>query len=339
MSKEPNVLLEEYLKLRSNLQVVYVIPMFTPEAGGNNYLQLLYQPFNNQNNLKNSFKIQGISVSQYPTICFKRLKGEKSILHMHWYDFDSLKKLFFLLWRTWWILVYRLFGGKVVWTVHNKYPHYRRYRLLNKVLRFIMARIANRLHVHCNKAINIMSKVFRLKRQKFFVYPHPLPEATFIEQKTAQHELSKKYPQISFNENEKVFLIFGLIAEYKGIEEVIDVFAKIDKKAKLLIVGKTRPKEEKYAQKIANKVQNMANVIFINEPIPQELVPLFFNACDAIILNYKDILTSGVYYLASSYNKTILAVAKGCLKEAKGDNVLLHEDISGLLTNISTILS
>lgn len=338
MEMPSNSLLEQYLVLQPNLSIVYVSPPYIANKHGNNYLQLLYEPFT-EGKLDVNISIVGISTLEYPKLFFRKLKGEKSILHIHWYHFNSVKRLISLLWRTLWMVLYRLIGGKIVWTVHNKYPHFTSYRLINAFFRFCMARIANKLHVHCRTAIEIMSKIFRINQSKFFVYEHPPYKARFMDRNLARKELAKYYPTLALDEKTIAFLMFGLIAEYKGIEEVVTIFEELNANVKLLVVGGKKSSRDKYAKKIEEMSTRSKNVFVHSKSFPEEHIPLLFNSIDVIILNYKEILTSGVYYLAKSYNKKIITISKGCLQEAKGEDIMLFLTEDELKAHILNIVS
>jgi len=73
--------------------------------------------------------------------------------------------------------------------------------------------------------------------------------------------------------------------------------------------------------------------------VSEEDVPLFHHACDCVVFNYRQILTSGGVALAKSYGKPIIAPRLGCLHELSGDKAHLfdtREQLSKLLANFST---
>ena len=118
--------------------------------------------------------------------------------------------------------------------------------------------------------------------------------------------------------DEKVFLVFGQIAPYKGIEGITEAFLKTTNRYHLIIAGNVKRGSEAYFNKIKQKTAGAERITIIDQVIPDEDVPLFFNSADYAVFNFTDILTSGGVVLALSYKKNIIIPSSGCLKEAEG---------------------
>ncbi|MEJ2616835.1 MAG: glycosyltransferase [Ignavibacteriaceae bacterium] len=129
--------------------------------------------------------------------------------------------------------------------------------------------------------------------------------------------------------------MFGEIAEYKGIKEVVDIFNDLDEKNKLVIAGVIKKGNEDYYKKILESVKNKEQVLIYNERIPDDDIPIIFNACDTAVFNFNDVLTSGSVIIALNYNKKIIIPAKGCLKELKGPNIFQFNNIEELKNILS----
>ncbi|MHA1400482.1 MAG: glycosyltransferase [Candidatus Heimdallarchaeaceae archaeon] len=336
MEKVPN-LLGNYLDIEKGLEVIYIHPSVLKQKDKNSYLYLLYKPvFDNKR--KFNFSMRNVSFSIFPLIVFRKLLGEKSILHHHWYEFNNWKKFLLLIWKTFWMLIYSALGGKIVWTVHNKYPHKQQYLKANKILRKFFAKIAIKLHVHCQSAIKIMGPILGVSEDKFFVLEHPLYPSKIQEREEAIKILNSKYTKNRIKTTDLIFLMFGQISHYKGIREVEQVFNSIqDKNKKLIIAGKTKKNERRYSKIVENLANQNDNILCFVQNIPDEDIPLFFNSSDYIIFNYKDVLTSGAVFLALSYNKKIITNEKGCLKDLKGDNVIKFNSEEELKKLLSTL--
>lgn len=318
-------LLQNYLDIKKNLEQVYVVPEISTKDTENDYLYLLYEPIT-KDVKEHNIIVSSLSISDYPRIVGRKIKGEKSIYHHHWYHLNELKNFFYFIWRTYWILLYRLVGGKVVWTVHNIAPHHGKFKLYNNLARKFLALISSKLHVHCNEAINIMSKKLGVRKKKFFVVEHPSYSAQEMNKRDALKLLKEKYVDQRIIDGDIIFLSFGLIGKYKKIKETIEIFADIDKKKKLIIAGKVRKTEADYLEEIIHLTEKQDNVILINKAIPNEDIPVFFNSVDYLILNYDHVLTSGVIHLGLSYNRKIIAVDKGCISEEKDDKIIKFKD-------------
>jgi glycosyltransferase involved in cell wall biosynthesis len=313
------------LEIKKGLEQVYVVPEISQKDTENEYLTLLYAPIM-KNVEKHKIRVSSLSISQYPKMVVKKITGEKSIYHHHWYHLNEFRNIFYFFWRTYWILLFRIIGGKVVWTIHNIAPHHGKFKFFNIFFRKFLAFISNKLHVHCNEAITIMSKKLSVRRKKFFVVEHPPYSAKEMSRDVALKQLNEKYVNNTLEKEDLVFLSFGLIGKYKKIKETIEIFKNYSSKKKLIIAGKGRKTESDYLEEIIELAEKNDNIILINQAIPNEDIPIFFSSTDYLILNYEHVLTSGVLHLGLSYNRKILAVDKGCISGEKDDKIIRFKD-------------
>ncbi|OGU77759.1 MAG: hypothetical protein A2V93_10815 [Ignavibacteria bacterium RBG_16_34_14] len=327
-------LLDEYQKLSPGIAKIFVLPQI-PEVNKNtSYLYQLYEEFLNDSS---SIKIESFNAKSLPRIFLSRLKAEKSILHYHWFEFEDLKSFIGINWKLFWIILYKLFGGKIIWTVHNRYPHPNKYLYLNKKIRRQLARLADKLHVHCESAIDLVTDILNIEKEKFFVVKHPIFPSDIFEKDKAVEMLNKKYFHNHLSINDKIFLMFGSIAEYKGIKEVIEIFNKLDNKNKLIIAGFIKKGNQNYFNELKNLSDNKKTFLE-GSIIPDEDVPYFLNSADYVIFNYKDILTSGGVVLAMSYKKNIVVPSLGCLKELRDEQVKFFEVNKRSRENLTNII-
>ena len=130
----------------------------------------------------------------------------------------------------------------------------------------------------------------------------------FISRDDARNKLS--IPQDTF-----IFLHFGRVKEYKGIDILIKSFQKIKRNEdkKLLIVGSLPDKQYgTYLKKIAEKNNN---IHFVFRYISDEKIQQYMNASDIVVTPYKEILNSGEIILALGFGKPIIAPNIGCISE------------------------
>ena len=215
------------------------------------------------------------------------------------------------------------------------FPHSNNFVLVNKLIRKYMAHIADKLQVHCTSAIDIMAPILNVEKNKFFIVNHPDFPTERIEKDQAVDSLNQKYFANKIKKDNIIFLMFGEIAEYKGIKEVIEIFNTLDQKKKLVIAGTVKKGNSKYFNELLSSIKNEEQILVCNRRIPDEDVPLFLNSCDYAIFNYRNVLTSGSVVLAINYNKRIIIPSMGCLKELKGENVIHFKNIEELKNILS----
>ena len=115
------------------------------------------------------------------------------------------------------------------------------------------------------------------------------------------------------------FFFFGIIREYKGIDDLLIEFSKSvniykENKIKLIIFGECF---DIRLRKLIEKYQISLKDILICEleHIVDKDVQIFFNACDVVVHPFKKITTSGSVILALSFIKPIICPRIGGLKE------------------------
>lgn len=318
-------LLSNYLEIEKNMKTLYIFIKIHKVSKNNSYINLLYKDIINDDR----FLVKDLSTYEYPKIILSFLKGEKSIVHHHWYDFSDSKSFSILLWKTFWLVLYKLLGGKIVWTIHNKYPHNKNFKKINIILRIFIAKISTKIHVHCKNATRIMPNILNVHQSKFFVVEHPMYEVNIYGKNKARIEIKNKYNIDIFQK--KVYLMLGLVAEYKGIDKVAEIFKGLPNVI-LIIAGKTKIGNDIYKKKILTYNQ-YDNIYIIDKLIPNNDLDAFFNSCDYVLFNYNDILTSGGVVLAQSYNKKIIAPDKGCIQDIASINIMKFKS-EGELKNI-----
>ncbi len=266
----------EYQKLCPGVTKVFVVPKIPQKNRDTSYLYQFYKNF--LENSSSQIKVKTFNAAFLPLIFLSRLKFEKSILHYHWFEFEDAKSFVGIKWKLFWIIIYKILGGKIIWTVHNKYPHHNKYLYLNKKIRRLIATLANRLHIHCESAIETCVEILGVSQDKFFVVKHPEFLPIIIERDKAHEKMNQEYLQNKIMPEDKIFLMFGAIAEYKGIKEVINIFKGLDKRNKLLIAGFIKRRNEKYYNELQS-ISNKETVFIIGKMIPDEYVPYFFGSC------------------------------------------------------------
>jgi len=302
-----------YNKLVPNLQKLYVIPLIRYKYPKSDYLYLFYKNIIESNNPP---KIISISVFSHFKFTFSRLLTNRSLVHYHWFECQDKRAVLAMIYKWFCIFLYKLLGGKLVWTIHNKMPHDRKYYRLNFILRKWMARKADMLHVHCENIIEELSDFYNVPRKKFVVVPHPAFPARLIPRAAAAEALNIRF-NLKLKSSNKIFLSFGNISDYKGLPELASCFCKLDNNKKLIIAGPVKKGHMNQYKKLKEIQTQSGNIHIIPRFISEKCVAEFFNAADYAVFNYKEILTSGSVELARSYRKKIIIPPKGCLKELK----------------------
>jgi glycosyltransferase involved in cell wall biosynthesis len=90
-----------------------------------------------------------------------------------------------------------------------------------------------------------------------------------------------------------------------------------DEDARLLIAG--RPIDASTGRSVASAMQGDERITLIAGHVEDDMVELYMNACDVVVLPFRRIFTSGSAILAMSFGKPCIAPRVGCIPDALDD--------------------
>jgi len=322
-----------YRSVQQDASLLYVVPLIQYQNKETDYLYLFHKEIIQGDELE----VKTVSVFGHWRFVAARLLNKKAILHYHWLEFQTLKALSGMPWKILCIALFKLLGGNVIWTIHNEEPHDGRFLKLHLYLHRWMARKADRLHVHCETAQQVMAVKLDVDIQKFHVIPHPAYPVKKTAKPKSMEVLQKNYG-IALQGGFNTLLMFGRISRYKGIFEVCKIVDKHQLPVNLVIAGTVKHGNSDYHRKIKLVAQNNRHIHLVADFIPEKDIPAFFGASDIAVFNYHHVLTSGSVQLARDFGLNIIAPNKGCLSELKKeDSVQLFsrpEELENLLIRL-----
>jgi glycosyltransferase involved in cell wall biosynthesis len=135
-------------------------------------------------------------------------------------------------------------------------------------------------------------------------------------------------------------LFFGLIRDYKGLDTLIEAWAKFRKEEhKLLIAGEFYASREKYVDLIT-KLGLGDDIILHDHFIPDSEVANYFSVADCVVLPYKTATQSGVTQIAYNFRTPIIVTDVGGLKEIVPDGkvgYVVESSAEGVLNGLNRI--
>jgi GT2 family glycosyltransferase/glycosyltransferase involved in cell wall biosynthesis len=222
-------------------------------------------------------------------------------------------------------------GGVVLWTIHNVVSHDARFGETEKRLGQTVADLATKIHIHSRALLPELNRCYKNLETKLLVQQHPnyvnyYPD--FVSREAARTRLRIK-------NNAKVFLFFGQLRPYKGIERLVEDFSKLQKSdpdLHLLIVGS--PVHPYSKGMLKRKFEGYPNLRIIEGHVSDETIQWYYKASDWVVLPYKNILTSGSLLCSMSFSRPAIAPAMGMitdiLKDGKNGFVYPPDDPDGL---------
>jgi beta-1,4-mannosyltransferase len=246
------------------------------------------------------------------------------ILHFHWperhFRRASLASAIGFAAR---LLVARALGYRIVWTIHNLAPHEGAGRG-DRLVRAVLLRLATPI-VHCEAARRHVGRA----RERAVVIPH----GTYVGRYPNGIPPTAARTRLGLGADDRVFLFFGQVRPYKGIDALIETFAALDAPhARLVIAG---------APVAPVAAPADARIQLVLRHVADAEVQVFLNAADLVVLPYRDVLTSGAAMLALSFGRGIVAPRLGCLGELERSGAALLYDATdprGLATAFAAAL-
>ncbi|WNB92505.1 glycosyltransferase family 4 protein [Bacillus sp. NEB1478] len=285
-------------------------------------------PYNNM--LSSSIEKYGVNVTNFRQRNFLDIK-KNEILHLHWphslYQSNSLMVMTFKAIALILVLsVLKLKGSKIVWTLHNLYPHKYKYKFMEKIIRKKIISISNLIITAGEFIKKEAINEFNIENKHIEV----IPIGNYVElynQERSMYDIRQKY---NIPEKNFIFLFCGAIKEYKGVIELLESFIKLKEKKNnisLIIAGKP----DYFMNQKLNKYLGTENIYLDLRFIPDDELSTLLDNCNAVVLPFKNITTSSSAILALSFYKPIVALDAPFFREYFDDNTsVLFNNIGGL---------
>jgi beta-1,4-mannosyltransferase len=232
-----------------------------------------------------------------------RARHDVAALHFHWpqgYYRHAGRGAFTLSWiklalfaaR---LLVARLFGYRILWTVHQVYPHERGTPGTDRAAVLVLSRLAHALLVHDAATLaRVRTELGRAARKAERV-PHGSYDGVYP---TGRRRTDVR-AELGLSDTAVVFLAFGHVRGYKELDVLLDGFAAADAPNIALVVAGL-PLDGPSSQLVSDRARADARIKPLLGFVPDEAVAEVFGAADAAIVSRGDGGTSGALILALS---------------------------------------
>ena len=301
------------MREKGNLEILHknkLNALFAPDwSRGNPYQKLLRAGLENA-----GVKVSFCAVPPGIFSLNKILNRNKNIdvFHVHWIN-DFIEHLYWnrnplvvcaKLWLFWLdLILVRLRGKKLVWTVHNLISHESPSPEIELRARRIIARAANRVVFHSESARRRVEELYGMSLQSnsaivehgnfIGYYPNPDEESDALRMR------------LGILPQDICVLFFGGIRAYKGVEKLISCVRSITRQdLRLIIAGKPLPESLKVD--IENACHSDPRIHLELGHVPDKRVAELFCVADVVVLPFERTLTSGSVLLAMSMGKGLL---------------------------------
>ncbi len=247
--------------------------------------------------------------------------------------------------RDWiWFLLAALRRFPVIVTAHNILPHDEpeQRALFMKTAFRVIYRSASGIIVHSEYAKERLKEFAGASGMRIAVIPH----GNYLFFKTRPIPQAQARQRLGIAARAPVLLYFGALRHYKGIEDVLDIFSSVLPRhpdAVLLLAGKSMYGAPGYFKACIEERGLAGRVVFHDNYIKFDEIQNYYYACDAVVLPYRHIDTSGAIQLAYAFGKPVVVSRTGSMPETVEDGVngmlVAPGDIHGFSGAISAIFS
>lgn len=184
-------------------------------------------------------------------------------------------------------------------------------RIYARVMGRLIRSMADRYVVHSMHDRKLIASHYHIPEEQISVIPHGLYDQYPV--------LGREDVRASLSLDDGfVFLFFGLIRPYKGVQYLIQAFEQlpdvIKSQAHLLIVGEAW--EDSDSVHHATTSSDAVRIHLVNRYVSDDEVPVFFSAADALVLPYTRASQSGVAHIGISYGLAVVSSQVGGLAES-----------------------
>lgn len=208
------------------------------------------------------------------------------------------------------LLALKLYGRKIVWTVHNLQAHENSVRWQERILWILLGNASDRIHILCEatRAIPLLAA----HQSKIRCVPHGDYFGCY---EPSGIDIGKRH---GIAPNRRILLFLGQVRPYKNIELLVQAFSASslsEKDYTLLICGKTYSNE--YRHSIEGLASENPNVVFSPEFVPDsEMGDYLARSCALVVpYNTDSSLNSGTLWMACSYGRTMILPEIGCVQD------------------------
>lgn len=254
--------------------------------------------------------------------------GWPDVIHLQWHHrYFTVRKwpwvgwailrtvLFYLQWLTLYLL-----GVRFVWTVHNIVNHEKHQAGWELLACRLLSRLADSIIVHCAAARPVVAAAYRVAPERLCV----VPIGHYVDWYPPAPAREEARRTLGLPDDVRVFLFYGLIRKYKGLDRLLEAFADLqEEKTRLILVGK--PFSESLGHLLSVQAASDPRVMVHFEFITNDHLITYLSACDLVVLPYVDSLASSAAVLAASYGRPVLAPRRGCMGELPAEAAILYD--------------
>jgi beta-1,4-mannosyltransferase len=218
-------------------------------------------------------------------------------------------------------------GAKLAWTVHNIAPHDHVDEAADARVYAQVIAAADLIVHHCEVSARLMTERYPAARVK----PHVVvPHGHYLAYPNDGDAIAARQ-KLTLPPERFVYLHFGQIRGYKGLDLLLAAFRRVKLPHKHLVLageyvevtGRGALKDRlvmAYAKRFSGHVSVWPKAV------PSDAVQTYFNAANCVVLSHTRGLNSGVAVLGMTFGKLVVGPRIGCIESVLGQGMNLSFD-------------
>jgi glycosyltransferase involved in cell wall biosynthesis len=320
--------------------------VYSPEYVNNSYQRNLYSESKGCN-----YEVLPLNYLVIDDKLVKATFSQRLVFHQHWlkdvyWNAVSMEAGIASIERHIGILkALKSYRATICWTLHNLIDHDvtpLQEELNNFALRQ-MAEVSDHIFIHtCGAGELLSSHLGRDFSEKFKLLEHPLYDDLL---RLVRPCLPEEIKQQNLD-GRRILLSMGMVRPYKGVPDLIRAFQQVvqgikDHRLHLIIAGQLHDPE---VSEMLNGLDEHTRscVSLVARRLQEDELASLMQLAHVSVASYKKILTSGSYYLATTFAKPTVAPQKGMFSEIiKEDEMVFLYDgsVDGLITVLRRIVT
>ena len=209
----------------------------------------------------------------------------------------------------------RLRHHPLVWTAHNLARHDAPDARDETEMIQRLIDCCDGIVVMSRAAEKLLRDTYRLaRRTRVAVIPH----GHYIDAYPNEVSRHAARAELKIPADARVLLLPGRILPYKGADLLIAAFAQVARAGDVLLLAGplTDPRAAEEVSDLAGRLTPAgSHVRLFGGLVPDERLQVYFNACDAVALPFRNVLNSGSLLLAMSFARCVVAPRMGSIPE------------------------
>jgi glycosyltransferase involved in cell wall biosynthesis len=277
-----------------------MVSSLSSEEDDNPYVRLLARALRKQDVEVEHYGLSGLTMTP------------PDIVHIHWPEFllygrtpwrelDGIRQLLVMRGARW-------RGTKLVWTVHNVSPHDHDGAFVRAFINSFSRSVDLAIVMTRSSPAQVAETTGHEPREVAFI-PHGHYRGIYLGEDMGRDEARER---LGVAGDGPMFLFFGQIRPYKGIENLLHAFSRVDNaEARLIIAG--LPRSTTIRQTLEERAARDRRIHLRLDSIPSAQVSRYFRAADLTVLPYRKLTNSGVALLSLSLNRMVLGPPVGSI--------------------------